>query len=87
MCSLIDCLALGRQRKATDRRDRIYGMLNLVEAADIVPDYTISADTLYRAVARRIIEQDKKLDVLSACVNKRVDDMQVLTVSHLLMQT
>ena len=85
--SLIDCLALGRQRKATDPRDRIYGMLNLVEAADIVPDYTISADTLYRAVARRIIEQDKNLDVLSACVNKRVDDMQVLTVSHLLMQT
>jgi hypothetical protein len=84
--SLIDCLALGRQRKATDPRDHVYGMLNLVEAADIVPDYTISADTLYQAVARRIIEQDKDLDVLSVCVNKRVDDMQVLTVSHLLMQ-
>jgi len=84
--SLIKCLVLGRQQGATDPRDYIYSMLNLAETADIVPDYTISANTLYQAVAQRIIEQEDNLDVLSAYVNKHVNNIQVLAVSHLLIE-
>src|SRR5207237_833112 len=68
---LIDGLILSRQRRTTDTRDHIYGILSVINDAGIGPDYSKSTHALYRDLARHSIEKDKSLDILTAC--KRVN--------------
>ena len=79
--SLIDCFVIGHQRSTTDPRDHIYGVLSLVDDAGIVPDYSISAEKLYRNVVQHTIEQYENLDILSACNVENAMAVQFLTVS------
>lgn len=49
--TLLDVMHSIRHRKATDPRDRIYGVMSLVtpaEVAGLVPDYTLSWEETYR---------------------------------------
>jgi hypothetical protein len=68
---LIDGLILSRQRRATDTRDYIYGILSVINNAGIEPDYSKSMHALYQDLVHHSIEKDKNLDILSAC--KRVN--------------
>lgn len=66
--SLFDGLLHTRGRQATHDHDRIYGLLGLVQAPDLIPDYEIPLNTLYRNVLRHIIENERSLDILSLCM-------------------
>jgi hypothetical protein len=59
--------------RATDARDMIYGMLSLasdIEQLGIIPNYSISCETVFRDIARRIIVRGGFVDYL-AYVNGR----------------
>ncbi|CZR54792.1 uncharacterized protein PAC_04676 [Phialocephala subalpina] len=58
---------------ATDARDMIYGMLSLasdIEQLGIIPNYSVSCETVFRDIARRIIVRGGFIDYL-AYVNGR----------------
>jgi hypothetical protein len=65
----IESLVIGwRNSRATDPRDKIYGLLGLaadVEDGDIVPDYHKSAEQVYLDFAHFIITKRKHLDIIS----------------------
>ena len=65
--NLIDGLILSRQRKATNSRDHIYGILGVINHAGIEPDYSKPTYGLYRDLVRHSIEKDLTLDILTAC--------------------
>lgn len=65
--SLLEGLIQFRRYCASDARDRIYAILNLVDHKGFEPDYTKTIFEAYRDVAKFIIEQDQTLDILSAC--------------------
>jgi len=44
--TLMDCLVLGRQRRATDPRDYLYGLLSLVDDHGMFPDYSVPVATV-----------------------------------------
>lgn len=68
---LINGLILSRQRRATDTRDHIYGILSVINDTGIEPDYSKSMHVLYQDLVHHSIEKVKNLDILSAC--KRVN--------------
>jgi hypothetical protein len=67
--SLLDGLIRYRNREATDPRDHIYAILNLVDGkkSGIQADYSLSVFSLYRSVVVQTIERGRDLDILSAC--------------------
>ncbi|KEZ43251.1 hypothetical protein SAPIO_CDS4947 [Scedosporium apiospermum] len=67
--SLLDGLILYRNREATDPRDHVYAILNLVDGkkSGIQADYSLSVFSLYRSVVVQTIERSRDLDILSAC--------------------
>jgi SpoVK/Ycf46/Vps4 family AAA+-type ATPase len=66
--TLLEALVLGRQRNATDVRDYVYGTLALTSGHILMsPDYQQSVQRVYRDLAKRFIETDNNLDVLTAC--------------------
>ena len=62
-------LLVSRNRRATDPRDFVYGILSLVAHNGFEPDYRKPLSTLYRDVVKFIIGQDQNLDILAACPN------------------
>jgi hypothetical protein len=69
--TLMDTLVLARERRATNPRDYIYGLLSLVDNHAIVPDYSASVATVYTELVGYMIEQDGTLDILSACLPRK----------------
>lgn len=63
--SLYDCLLATRIQNATDAHDCIYGFLGLTSASDLVPDYTMPLNELYRNAFRHVIEHEQSPDILS----------------------
>ncbi|KAI0483702.1 heterokaryon incompatibility protein-domain-containing protein [Xylaria cf. heliscus] len=61
---------LGRLRDATDPRDKVFGVLNLmpVDQWPCRPDYSLDIRTLYVKVALHIIEKNNDLHLLASCV-------------------
>ncbi|KAI0532103.1 heterokaryon incompatibility protein-domain-containing protein [Xylaria digitata] len=76
---LLDNLVHCRFRDATDRRDKVYGVLGLNitagpavgskngNALGITPDYSSSTREVYCHVARRLIIHSRSLDLLGSC--------------------
>ncbi|KAK3360913.1 hypothetical protein B0T24DRAFT_585965 [Lasiosphaeria ovina] len=66
---LLFLLEKTRDRRATDPRDKIYGLLGLIEdspdpVVDIAPDYERDVTHLYAGVAMRFIRHQQSLHVL-----------------------
>ncbi|KAF2995701.1 hypothetical protein E8E13_003798 [Curvularia kusanoi] len=59
------------QTKCFDLRDKIHGQRYLLNDYDqklaVEPDYTVSVEDLYTEVARRVIIEDHRLNLLQAC--------------------
>ncbi|KAM0433301.1 hypothetical protein ACHAPT_004177 [Fusarium lateritium] len=62
--NLLDVLARFRWTKATDPRDKIYGLLGLVSHHDIVVDYNKTPQQVYTDVAVSLINNRGNLDIL-----------------------
>ncbi|KAK5055385.1 hypothetical protein LTR84_013135 [Exophiala bonariae] len=62
-----DWLYLSRQRKATDPRDHIFGILGVVKNSGLVVDYTKSKAEVFGDVVEHVIREERNLDILSAC--------------------
>ncbi|KAI9150003.1 HET-domain-containing protein [Paramyrothecium foliicola] len=58
--------------KCSDQRDRVYGVLNMLEPQynrlAIVPDYTKSKEEVYEDLAMRYLRNFGDLDLLASCV-------------------
>ncbi|KAM7206118.1 Heterokaryon incompatibility protein (HET) domain containing protein [Naviculisporaceae sp. PSN 640] len=66
--------------KATDPRDKIYGLLGLAEADDplhrsITPSYETATEDLYRYVTVRSIHASKNLDILQAIHSRDTNNL------------
>ncbi|KAH0494023.1 hypothetical protein TgHK011_000659 [Trichoderma gracile] len=63
-------LCLHNRRKATDARDKVYGLLSLIKPANtpsfIYPDYGKGLEDVYITTARMVIQESGSLDLLSA---------------------
>ncbi|TGJ85655.1 hypothetical protein E0Z10_g3126 [Xylaria hypoxylon] len=78
---LLDNLVHCRFRNATNRRDKVYGVLGLnitagptvgsktENALGITPDYGLSTREVYCSVARRLITHSRSLDLLGSCTH------------------
>jgi hypothetical protein len=72
--AFLDLLRLTRQFEVTDPRDRIYGLLGLLdlgndqdrEILSIRPNYTLPADEIYHRIGMSIVDSSKSLDLLSS---------------------
>lgn len=62
--SLTRLLVLSQGRKATDPRDKIYGLLGLTHNPGIVPDYEKSVTKVFCETTASIITQDKTLEFI-----------------------
>jgi hypothetical protein len=63
-----ELLADYRRRHCTDPRDKVYGLLGIVESEDaklIVPNYSTSVPEVYEQVALKLLESTKKLKLFS----------------------
>ncbi|KAL1649111.1 hypothetical protein SLS58_001683 [Diplodia intermedia] len=68
---LLDLLRLGRNREATDDRDKVFGILGLLrpeEEAVIIPDYSMDVTELYVHCARTILTSSRDLRLLTSCL-------------------
>ncbi|KAK5955432.1 hypothetical protein OHC33_003070 [Knufia fluminis] len=55
-----------RNRKTSEPRDKVYAYLGLLADSNIItPNYRQRLNVVYTEVARKIIEQDQRLDILS----------------------
>ncbi|KAJ4346348.1 uncharacterized protein N0V89_010277 [Didymosphaeria variabile] len=66
--SLLECIGSFRHRKATDPRDKIYGLLGLgaSDTKDLIqPDYTLSVEQVYENFVVSLLDRTKHLDVFS----------------------
>jgi hypothetical protein len=66
--SIEELLADYRRRHCTDPRDKVYGLLGIVESEDaklIVPNYSTSVPEVYEQVALKLLESTKKLKLFS----------------------
>ncbi|OCL10289.1 HET-domain-containing protein [Glonium stellatum] len=63
--SLWDWLIRTKNRKATDERDRIYGLLGLIEEKALIVDYSKQPVEVFRDAAALILRGEGNLDVLS----------------------
>jgi hypothetical protein len=68
--SLADLLWNTWDREATDPRDKVFAMLNLVgeeyKSGDMVPDYEKSIAQVFKEATRVVLEGQKKMDILLA---------------------
>lgn len=54
--------------ECTDARDRVYGLLSLVNGEiDVIPDNTKAAEQIFEETARNAFKNSNKLDLLSYC--------------------
>lgn len=74
------CLYL-RGTKCTDPRDRIYGLLGILDGGQyldaIVPDYSKSVSEVYHSVVLEYISTAKSLDFLISCHNDSREEVSV----------
>ncbi len=79
---LLHFLDLGRGFRATDPRDKIYGLLGFptsddgLGASSIIPDYTLSAREVYTQITRDFIEKDANLYLMGLIVFTPPDSSQ-----------
>ncbi|KAM7184773.1 Heterokaryon incompatibility protein (HET) domain containing protein [Naviculisporaceae sp. PSN 640] len=69
--SLLSYLLWFRPREATNPLDKVFALLGLIDkhdiiAASIVPDYKLTAESLYTSVTIKLLQGTRTLDVLSA---------------------
>ena len=67
---LLDLLIFGRSSSASDNRDKVYALCGMAsdcdqDALNIIPDYEVSPEEVYKQVARRILMRSSDLDLLS----------------------
>ena len=64
--------------QCSDPRDRIYGVLSIVDHTDrqlgITPNYSLPVRDVYQDVVVRTLERYKKLDMLTSCLLRDGDD-------------
>ncbi|KAF8854517.1 HET-domain-containing protein [Acephala macrosclerotiorum] len=63
-----DLLAYYRSRRCTDPRDKIYGLLGIIQSEEvnlIVPDYSSPVPIVYEQVALKLIEHSRSLNIFS----------------------
>lgn len=68
---LLDLLRLGRNREATDDRDKVFGILGLLHEDDkvvITPDYSMDITDLYIHCAQTILMNSHHLQLLTSCL-------------------
>ena len=66
----LECiLARGRIRNATDPRDKVFAILNIIPLSEWPgePDYTKNVVDVFTDVVRHIIHKTKKLEILRSC--------------------
>ena len=66
-----------RLSRATDPRDKVYGLIGLLSPEDklsVIIDYTQSIDIVYKYVASSIMSREKSLKVLSAVATINTHD-------------
>jgi hypothetical protein len=68
--SLLPLLRRFRNRKSTDPRDKIYALLALARN-EIVPDYTLSEQEVFRMATLQVIYASKSLSVLSTELGRK----------------
>ena len=76
--SFLECVSAFRFRKATNSRDKIYGLMGLgiEEATELVrPDYTLPVENVYEDFVIALLHRTKDLDVLSHLRNERPRDL------------
>lgn len=87
---LLDCLAMGRWRSATDERDYVYSILSLANAKHVRQNYEKPAEWLFCEVVIRAIEVRGSLDILSGCKHfveeERDFDKFSTTITNQLLQ-
>jgi hypothetical protein len=64
---LLEYLLISRNRKATDHKDHVYGILGLADLRTLVPNYRNSVSAVFTETARQLIATTGSRDVLSAC--------------------
>ena len=69
--SLLPLLRRFRNRKSTDPRDKIYALLALARSAELVPDYTLSEQEVFRRATLEVIYASKSLSVLSTELGRK----------------
>ena len=70
--TLLKSMVEHRQHKASDARDKVYGLLGISQTEDdffrsVVVDYEAPASELYGRVASSIIQRQANLDLLEHC--------------------
>ncbi|RYN88323.1 hypothetical protein AA0119_g11946 [Alternaria tenuissima] len=66
--SLTALLNLVRGAKATDARDKVYGILGLLDpaiSADLAPDYSLSDQEVYKNFMKSVIKRSGRLDEIA----------------------
>ena len=73
--NLLQLLRKFRSKQATDHRDKVYALLGLItdwgSAEPIVPDYTLSVETVYKKTVLKLIEVTQSTSVLCGNLRKR----------------
>jgi hypothetical protein len=63
------CLALGQKAQCKDPKDKVYGMLGLMEKAEgklgIQPDYRASLSDVYQDMVLKFLAHQRRLDILA----------------------
>ncbi|KAF4985023.1 hypothetical protein FDECE_16885 [Fusarium decemcellulare] len=65
LLSSLDALRHFHGREATDARDKVFGLLELLDQPPLVPDYSMSKPEVYLAAAMHIISSSGNLDLLA----------------------
>lgn len=73
-------LALTRYAAATDPRDKIYGILGLVDHLQerVIPDYNMETAEVYNMIARRLVKSGEGLDTLYQAATNTPQSMEGL---------
>lgn len=77
---LYDILLNSRSFQATDARDKVYGLLSLaevksVQAMGVVPDYHMSTEDLYKAIAKALLKSSDLSAFHASGMKKSVDTL------------
>jgi hypothetical protein len=73
--SPLQTLRLFHKREATDPRDKVFGLLALLQDHFLDPDYHLSKGTAYLQTALKIIESTKRLDLLANANSSNLSDL------------
>ncbi|KAH5746136.1 hypothetical protein HBI18_000990 [Parastagonospora nodorum] len=76
--SLLELLRKFRDRRATDPRDKVYALLNLIArsgtSTEIIPDYTLSEIEVYSRATLVCIRENSNLSVFSTDLGRKFRD-------------